>query len=245
MDITVNLANEPYIDSRPIIRGLRISMIVAAALSVIIGSATFFVHRKAQESLSREHALEATTGSLQAEQRAYQNIMRSSVAFQTARQAEELNQIFDAKAFSWTAVMQDLEGVLPTKVQVTAIEPARTKEGTTYLHLRVVGPHEKSIDLLRNLEDSRRFVQPRIVGESLANNAGSGQKSVAVDASTMMEFDLMTEYDASAPNDAIPAPSTDGKRWQQSAEDRASSQAITHDASASLRKHAALNGGAH
>lgn len=241
MDITVNLANEPYIDSRPIIRGLRISMVVVAALSVIIGSITFVVHRKAQDAISREHILAATTGSLQAEQRTYQSIMRSSRAFETGRQADELNQIFDAKAFSWTAVMQDLERVLPTKVQVTAIEPTRTKEGTTYLHLRVVGPHERSIDLLRNLEDSRRFVQPRIVGESLANNAGSGQKSVAVDASTMMEFDLMAEYNDSAPNDAIPAPNIGGKRSQPSGESRASG----HEVAADLRKQAALNGGAH
>lgn len=201
MDITVNLANQPYIDSRPIIRGLRISMLIVGVLTLAVASTAFFVNRKAQESRRRDRSLEATMSSMQAEQRAYQTTMRSSLALDTARRADELNQIFDAKAFSWTGVMQDLERVLPSKVQVTAIEPTRTKEGAISLHLRVVGPHERSIDLLRNLEASRQFIEPRIVGESLANNQGSGQKSVAVDASTLMEFDLLTGYNDTARDD--------------------------------------------
>jgi len=197
MEITVNLANDPYIDFRPILRGLRISMAITATLTIAVAATTFLVHRRARETRGRNHAIEASLDSLQAEQRAYRNMMHATDVVEVARQAEELNQVFDAKAFSWTAVMQDLERVLPGKVQVTAIEPMRTKDGSTSLHLRVVGPHEKSVDLLRNLEASRRFLQPRIVGESLANNQGSGQKSVAVDASTMMEFDLITDYNGS------------------------------------------------
>jgi type IV pilus assembly protein PilN len=219
MEITVNLANEPYIDSRPILRGLRISMAITAVLTIAVVATAFLVHRRARETRGRNHAIEASLDSLQAEQRAYRSMMRATDVVEVAHQADELNQIFDAKAFSWTAVMQGLERVLPGKVQVTAIEPIRTKDGSTSLHLRVVGPHEKSVDLLRNLEGSRRFLQPRIVGESLANNQGAGQKSVAIDASTMMEFDLMTDYNGSvqdvpAQQGNVPSKESPNKRAQ-------------------------------
>lgn len=205
MEINVNLANQPYVDSRPIIRGLRISILCLGIATVAVGSVAPFVHKRAEEVRNRGRAAETSLETLHGEQREYQNMMHSSHVVQIAAQTAELNRILDAKAFSWTAVMQDLETVLPSKVQVTAMEPARTKDGTTSLHLRVIGPHEKSIDLLRNLEGSKRFFQPRIVGESLVNNQGSGQKSVAVDAATMMEFDLMVDYDSSA--EALTVPS--------------------------------------
>ncbi|WP_109488878.1 hypothetical protein [Occallatibacter savannae] len=226
MDITVNLANQPYIDSRPIIRALRVAIVVAASLTVIAATTAFFVNRKAQEARRQERSVELSMSSMQAEQRAYQSTMRSDLALNTARQADELNQIFDAKAFSWTGVMQDLERVLPSKVQVTAIEPTRTKEGAITLHLRVVGPHEKSIDLLRNLEESRSFVDPRIVGESLANNLGSGQKSIAVDASTMMEFDLLTGYNDAARDPKITDTSAQQASHAPSATPSSASKAI-------------------
>ena len=43
--------------------------------------------------------------------------------------AHFLNQLLLRKSFSWTAVMMDLENVLPTGVQVTAIEPQVTADG--------------------------------------------------------------------------------------------------------------------
>lgn len=243
MDITVNLANEPYIDSRPIVRALRVSMLVVAVLIVTVASAAFFVNHKAQESRQRERSLELSVNSMQVAQRTYQATMRSSLALDTARQADELNQIFDAKAFSWTGVMQDLERVLPSKVQVTAIEPTRTKEGAISLHLRVVGPHEKSIDLLRNLEESRQFIEPRIVGESLANNQGSGQKSVAVDASTLMEFDILTGYNDAAREEPASPPATDSSS-RQAAHAATARPIAAHTAAPAAKKRTASNGGA-
>jgi type IV pilus assembly protein PilN len=243
MDITVNLAEQPYIDSRPIIRALRIGMGIAVLLSLAVGIAAFFVHRNAQEVRGRSHALEASVDSLQAEEHAYRNMMRSSSVVEIAQQADELNQIVDAKAFSWTAVMQDLERVLPSRVQVTAIEPMRTKDGSTSLHLRVVGPHEKSVDLLRNLEASKRFLQPRIVGESLANNEGLGQKIVAVDASTMMEFDLMAEYNGSAQQTGTTVQQSDSP-LKQARDPQAGLAATARHASANVSSHGARIGGA-
>ena len=50
-----------------------------------------------------------------------------------------LNAVFAQKSFSWTAVMMDLEKVLPVGVQVTSLEPQMAKDGEVSIRLRVSG----------------------------------------------------------------------------------------------------------
>jgi type IV pilus assembly protein PilN len=105
-----------------------------------------------------------------------------------------LNQLFDQKAFSWTLAMEDLETVLPGGVQVNSLEPIRDKEGHITLRLRVVGPRDKGIDLVRNLERSRRFVLPRITSENAESNGGPGERIAPVSASSRVNFDMLADY---------------------------------------------------
>ena len=105
-----------------------------------------------------------------------------------------LNQLFDEKAFSWTLAMEAMETVLPAGVQVTSIEPIRDKDGHITVHLRVVGPRDRAVDLVRNLEHSRRFLQPRIVGENAESSNGPSQRQEPVSASNRFDFDLLAEY---------------------------------------------------
>jgi len=115
----------------------------------------------------------------------------------------ELNQILDEKAFSWTLAMEDLETVLPSGVQVTTLEPYREKNGNTTLHLRVIGPRDRAVDLVRNLEQSRHFLLPRIVGESFETSGGFIEKLEPVSATNRVNFDLLAEYNPAAFADSI------------------------------------------
>jgi hypothetical protein len=62
--------------------------------------------------------------------------------------------------------MEAMETVLPAGVQVTSIEPIRAPDGHITVHVRVVGPRDRADDLVANLEHSRRFLLPRITGET-------------------------------------------------------------------------------
>ena len=110
------------------------------------------------------------------------------------RQTEFLNQRFDEKAFSWTLAMEAMETVLPGGVQVTAIEPLRDKDGHITVHVRVVGPRDKADDLVANLERSRRFLRPRIVGETAESTNGPTQRQEPISASNRFDFDLLADY---------------------------------------------------
>ena len=120
-----------------------------------------------------------------------------------------LNALFARKSFSWTAVMMDLEHVLPPGVQVTSIDPVVSKEGDVQIRLRVTGDREKAIQLVRNLETSQRFVKPRLGGETAltaekANALGRGGPPVVRNVSAGpdeafgngVEFEIFSGYNA-------------------------------------------------
>jgi type IV pilus assembly protein PilN len=97
--------------------------------------------------------------------------------------------------------MEDLETVLPSGVQVSTIEPARAKDGHITLRLRVIGPRDRAVELVRNLEHSKRFLLPRIVGENAESTGGPGQKMEIVSASNRVDFDVLAEYNPALPGE--------------------------------------------
>ena len=90
--------------------------------------------------------------------------------------------------------MEAMETVLPAGVQVTSIEPIRAKDGHITVHVRVVGPRDRADDLVANLERSRRFLEPRIVGENAESSNSPPQRQEPISASNRFDFDLLAEY---------------------------------------------------
>jgi type IV pilus assembly protein PilN len=174
---------------------LRIAMIALAVLSLAALGALHLVHSKAEAARAREHSLDGAIAKINAERQGYEAMMAQPKNTQFMMEVDELNDLFEKKAFSWTMAMESLEIELPGGVQVTQIEPQRAKDGKTTLHLRVVGPHDLSDELVKNLEHSKRFQSPRIVGEEAesANNPNS-KTIVPVSVSNRFNFDLQAEY---------------------------------------------------
>jgi type IV pilus assembly protein PilN len=96
--------------------------------------------------------------------------------------------------------MEDLERVLPAGVQVQTLEPT-VKDGQTSVRLRVLGPRDKDIELVQNLEHSRHFVLPRIVGESAETAGGPNQRPQPVSASSRVNFDILADYAPGTPEE--------------------------------------------
>jgi type IV pilus assembly protein PilN len=105
-----------------------------------------------------------------------------------------LNSVFALKSFSWTAVMMDLEKVLPAGVQVTSIEPVISKEGDVSIRLRVSGDRDRAVQLVRNLETSQRFVAPRLGGETAQTAEGNRGAGGPVTVPGGVVFDILSGY---------------------------------------------------
>jgi type IV pilus assembly protein PilN len=194
VQITLNLATRPYFDLRPLLKQLRIAMTALAIIAITLAATLYFSRKHTISAYARSHSLDKTVAQLNAEMQGYESMMSEPVNAKVVDQTEGLNQLFDDKSFSWTAVMQDLETVLPAEVQITTIEPVRTKDGIVNLRLHVAGPRDQTIQLIENLERSKRFGLPRILGESVGGDNALNQKPQPLKASSMEDFDLVTDY---------------------------------------------------
>jgi type IV pilus assembly protein PilN len=205
MKIALNLATRPFADLGPATRRLRLGIVILAVLCILGGVALHLFDHKADEARARQRAVENQIAAIRAERENAQATMRKPANAELLAQSVALNQLFDAKAFSWTLAMENLETVLPAGVQVTAIEPTRTKDGHINVHLRVVGPRDRSVDLVRNLEHSRRFLGPRIVGETAESTSGPNQRPMPVSASDRFSFDITSDYNPPTPDERAAA----------------------------------------
>jgi len=202
MRVTLNLATRPFTDHGPALKRLRIGMAVLAGLCLLFALGLHLFDSQAKAARAREHSLDGDIARIQAERQHAQAFMSRPDNAQLLTQAQFLNERFDEKAFSWTLAMEAMETVLPAGVQISAIEPKRLDDGQIAVELRVLGPRDQSVDLVRNLERSRRFIAPHIEGESAESSNGPNQRVlVAPSASNRFEYELFADYNPPTPEE--------------------------------------------
>jgi type IV pilus assembly protein PilN len=213
MKITLNLATRPYTDIGPALKRLRIAMAVLAVVAIGLWLGLHAVHQKADEARATEQSVQNKIDALSRERQGYQEMMRQPANARLLTEVGMLNQLFDEKTFSWTLAMEDLENVLPAGVQVATLEPAiDEKTRRTTLKLRVVGPRDRSDDLVQNLEHSKHFLLPGIVGESSESAGGQIDRLEPLNASNRFNFELQAEYNPAAPADRDAQKTPDQKK---------------------------------
>jgi type IV pilus assembly protein PilN len=218
MLVSINLATRPFVELRPLLAKLRLAMIALALLAtgLIIGLRA--LKERADAATAQMDALKAQTADYQGRMLKNEARMKQPQNRAVLERARFLNELFEKKSFSWTAVMMDLERVLPAGVQVMSIDPSISKEGDVNIRLRVNGDREKAVQLVRNLEKSRRFLSPRLSNESLqASQAGSGGAYNRLPAGAQtadpagVQFDILSGYNPISTEEAA-ALSADAKK---------------------------------
>ena len=193
MRVAINLASRQFADVAPALKNLRVAMGVLALAAIALGFGLHALHDKAEAARQRAHSLDGQIAQITHEHQQYQAMMQQTDNARTLQQAQNLNQLFDEKSFSWTLAMEDLETVLPAGVQVNTLEPT-VKDGQISVRLRVVGPRDRDVGLVENLEHSRHFLLPRIVGETAESQGGPNQAAEPVSASNRVNFDMLADY---------------------------------------------------
>jgi type IV pilus assembly protein PilN len=243
MKITINLATRPFADIGPMMKNLRIAMAALAVVSLGLGLGLYFLHNKAEAARARDHSLDGDIARITHERQGYETMMRQPDNAQVLTEAGNLNRLFDEKSFSWTLGMEDLETVLPGGVQVTTLEPIRDKTGRITLRLRVVGPRDRVISMVQNLEHSRHFLQSRIVGESSETTGMPGERLEPVAATNKFSFEVLADYNPAIQEAKVAA---DKKAADEAAAAKATATAktaeiaphapVAHTATPGLRK---------
>ncbi|MGC2162878.1 MAG: fimbrial assembly protein [Silvibacterium sp.] len=194
MKITLNLASQPYVDLRSVLKRLRLIMLVLILLAIPLFLLLKSEEKKAQSATARVNAMQDQVQSLERQQQSYEALMQQPQNAVVLTQASYLNSLFREKAFSWTATMTDLETMLPEGVQVLSLDPAILKNGEVVIHLRVSGARDRALELVQNLEKSKHFASPRLAGETLAQTAGPTNHFEPISAATPVNFDILADY---------------------------------------------------
>lgn len=197
MRVSVNLASKPFVEIRPLLARLRLSIAVLGVVAICLGVWLHTLNKRAAVAEAQMKLLQNRTSQLQLGRQANEARMRQPANQAVLDRSHFLNRVFARKSFSWTAVMMDLERVLPTGVQVTSIEPqVSNADGSVTIRLRVSGERGRAVQLVRNLEGSARFIHPRLSGEAAQAADTNGR---LVQASTpgvpaAVEFDILSGY---------------------------------------------------
>ena len=200
MRISVNLATRPFVELRPLFAKLRLAIAALIILAIGFGFWLHVLNGRAKVAQAQMDALKAKTRQFQQEQQANEARMRQPQNMAVLERSQFLNDLFARKSFSWTAVMMDLERVLPVGVQVTSIEPVITKSGDVNIRLRVSGDRERAVQLVRNLETSQRFVSPRLVSEAAQKQQeGNNRFTTQPALPGAVEFDILSGYNPLPP----------------------------------------------
>jgi type IV pilus assembly protein PilN len=206
MRISVNLATKPFVELRPFFLRLRVLMAALAVLAVGLLIAAHMLQGRLDKAQAQMEQLKARTRVAQQEKQTNEKRMRQPANAEVLDRAHFLNALFLRKSFSWTAVMMDLETVLPGGVQVTSIEPGIAADGTVLIRLRVSGDRDRAVQLVRNLERSKRFLEPRLMAEAVqAKQTGqTGTGTAAAGTPGGVEFEILADYNPLPEGEAYP-----------------------------------------
>ncbi|HEX4154821.1 MAG TPA: PilN domain-containing protein [Acidobacteriaceae bacterium] len=210
MRITINLASRPFVELRSFFLRLRILMAVLALAAIALGVWTHVLEQRLHIAKAQMGGLQNATTAAQQERTRSVARMHQPANAAVLDRAHFLNELFLRKSFSWTAVMMDLERVLPAGVQVTSIEPQPTAEGDVVIRLRVSGERDRAVQLVRNLEHSQRFLEPRLSGESTEaretgiQRPGGLQSNAVAGAPAGVQFDILANYNPLPPGEPYP-----------------------------------------
>jgi type IV pilus assembly protein PilN len=187
MRIDINLASQPYEDSRQLwlrwgsllaVLGL---LTLALLYSTVSGWLAANQDRKLMQQQEREiRGRDAAKARAEATLNLPENrTMRDRSQF--------LNDLFQRKAFSWTKVFEDLERVMPPRLHVVSIQPEMAGSNQLMLKLRVGGEsRERAQELVRKMESSQRFQQTHIREELSAQSSQAQGDNV--------EFNISATY---------------------------------------------------
>ena len=237
MKITANLATRPFIELRPFLLRLRWVMGALAVISVALIVSTHILQKKLDVAQAQMAAVEKRTNAATTEKSANERRMKQPANAAVLERAHFLNLLFLRKSFSWTAVLMDLETVLPTGVQITAIEPQVSADGEVVIRMRVAGDRDRAVQLVRNLEHSKRFLHPRLSSEALQAKEGGASAAAAIanGAPAGVEFEILANYNPLPEGESFTKAKPDADKAQKSAGAKAATKSAPRNPGVTLK----------
>lgn len=190
MQININLASQPYEDSRQFWTywgtGLGLLALVTVLL-VFLAINGFIEGSRDRQQMAK---LKTQLAEFDHEKSQAEAMLNQPQNRMVRDQSRFLNELFERKAFSWTLAFEQLEQVMPAHLHVISIHPGISADNNLELRLVVGGEtREQALDLVRKMEGSRHFRQTRIDSEKF-ENSGNGNTG----NNDRVQFDINAFY---------------------------------------------------
>jgi len=191
MRIDINLASQPYEDSRRFWTYWGTGLALLALTTALLGflTVTGFINASRDRHVIAD--LQSRLAASDQEKNRAEAMLNQPQNREVRDRSRFLNGLFQRKAFSWTRVFEDLERVMPPRLHVVSIRPDTSVDNNLEIKLVVAGDsREQALDLVRKMEGSKRFKQTQIESErseAAPNNNGD-----------RVQFDISALYVPSA-----------------------------------------------
>jgi len=186
MRLDINLASQPYqhVGNFWLRWGLAL-----AAMFLLTAALVAYTARQYWESRQQQAEIDSIRSKIAAlndQENSARAFLDRSENRDTRDRSQFLNDLFHRKAFSWTKVFEDLEQVMPARLHVTSIHPELNANNQLEIKLTVAGEsRDRALELVRRMEDSKRFQQTSINRENAHGGPGQGPSDVEFDISAL------------------------------------------------------------
>jgi type IV pilus assembly protein PilN len=167
MRLDINLASQPYEDARQFWMRWGTGLAVLSIITLALVATTISNGLAARRDHADMTDLKAKIAQRDRTRQQAEDFLNRPQNRSTRDQSQYLNELIERKALSWTRVLEDMEKVMPGRVHLVAIQPKIDEDNQLALSLQVAGDsRDRAIELAKRMEDSRRFAQTYIEGET-------------------------------------------------------------------------------
>jgi len=173
MRIQINLASRPYQDLRRFYTVWGGGLVLMILLTVLLLTLAVFNFRDARQGWRNVEKKKEQIAKLQQQREEAVRILNRPENRGTRDHSQFLNEAILRKSFAWTAVLADLERLMPPRVHLVSITPELDKQHRLVVKMVVNGETRAgTVDVVKQLERSRHFRYPRYLREITGKEKG-------------------------------------------------------------------------
>jgi type IV pilus assembly protein PilN len=171
--ITPNLATRPFLNTRPVWIVTAVAGLAAVILLFVDLRLVLVANRALDDETATRDALLERHRVLEGEVRKDIAVLERVPWRSLTRRVEATNVILREHSFSWLAMLDDIEGLMPYGVRLTRIAPTVSADGVTLSLALIAQNRDAMLELLDNLVADPRFAEPTPLTESSPEETSS------------------------------------------------------------------------
>jgi len=158
MNISINLASQPFRRDRPMLIGSSIAGVLLFALLCLLVTLNMMERNRLAATRNEIESIDNQLRKIAIEQAKLETVLQRPENAQVLDRSLFLNSLIYRKGISWTKIFADLEEILPHNVRVISIRPSVNAQNQIVLEMNVGAEQTAPLrELLIKLENSESF----------------------------------------------------------------------------------------